>query len=209
MHTKPDLRVFLKWLIARSGSVITDVILLRKMKNLPLLLLFVFCGCPSPNPPQQAADRPESVDNKSIELPPDVNAAFVEALKPALAKGFAEAISQFYVELYGALDIKSEADSKLMESVFENMEDQESTISIAVHGNQFPKSESRIANISGSPYIQLSRIHCVGDETYAIVIQRVDGVPIKMFQLNLTESQTWQYMDIEVSSNNIASREDV
>ena len=26
MHTKPDLRVFLKWMITRSGSVITDVI---------------------------------------------------------------------------------------------------------------------------------------------------------------------------------------
>ena len=26
MHTKLDLRVFLKWVIARSGSVITDVI---------------------------------------------------------------------------------------------------------------------------------------------------------------------------------------
>ena len=26
MHAKPDLRVFLKWVIARFGSVITDVI---------------------------------------------------------------------------------------------------------------------------------------------------------------------------------------
>ena len=26
MHTKPDLRVVLKWMVARSGSVITDVI---------------------------------------------------------------------------------------------------------------------------------------------------------------------------------------
>ena len=26
MHTKPDLRVLLKWMIAHSGSVITDVI---------------------------------------------------------------------------------------------------------------------------------------------------------------------------------------
>ena len=26
MHTKPDLRVYLKWMITRSGSVITDVI---------------------------------------------------------------------------------------------------------------------------------------------------------------------------------------
>ena len=25
MHAKPDLRVVLKWMIARSGSVITDV----------------------------------------------------------------------------------------------------------------------------------------------------------------------------------------
>ena len=25
MHAKPDLRVLLKWMIARSGSVITDV----------------------------------------------------------------------------------------------------------------------------------------------------------------------------------------
>ena len=31
MHAKPDLRVVLKWLIAGSGSVITDVILLRQM----------------------------------------------------------------------------------------------------------------------------------------------------------------------------------
>ena len=29
MHAKPDLRVFLKWMIAGSGSVITDVILLN------------------------------------------------------------------------------------------------------------------------------------------------------------------------------------
>ena len=29
MHAKPDLRVFLKWMIARSGSVITDVITLE------------------------------------------------------------------------------------------------------------------------------------------------------------------------------------
>ena len=29
MHAKPDLRVFLKWLIADSGSVITDVIRLN------------------------------------------------------------------------------------------------------------------------------------------------------------------------------------
>ena len=30
MHAKPDLRVFLKWMIAGSGSVITDVIRLQK-----------------------------------------------------------------------------------------------------------------------------------------------------------------------------------
>ena len=29
MHAKPDLRVFLKWMIARSGSVITDVMSLK------------------------------------------------------------------------------------------------------------------------------------------------------------------------------------
>ena len=33
MHTKPDLRVFLKWMIARSGSVITDVITLNKTQG--------------------------------------------------------------------------------------------------------------------------------------------------------------------------------
>ena len=30
MHTKPDLRVVLEWVIARSGSVITDVIVLKR-----------------------------------------------------------------------------------------------------------------------------------------------------------------------------------
>ena len=29
MHTKPDLRVFLKWMIVGSGSVITDVMSLN------------------------------------------------------------------------------------------------------------------------------------------------------------------------------------
>ena len=29
MHAKPDLRVFLKWMITRSGSVIADVITLN------------------------------------------------------------------------------------------------------------------------------------------------------------------------------------
>ena len=33
MHTKPDLRVFLKWLIARSGSVITDVMRLGELSG--------------------------------------------------------------------------------------------------------------------------------------------------------------------------------
>ena len=31
MHAKPDLRVFLKWVIAGSGSVITDVIPLEAL----------------------------------------------------------------------------------------------------------------------------------------------------------------------------------
>jgi hypothetical protein len=34
MHAKPDLRVFLKWMINRSGSVITAVILLGVRPNL-------------------------------------------------------------------------------------------------------------------------------------------------------------------------------
>ena len=37
MHAKPDLRVFLKWMIASSGSVITDVMSLKTM--LPCLAL--------------------------------------------------------------------------------------------------------------------------------------------------------------------------
>ena len=34
MHAKPDLRVFLKWMIARSGSVITDVIRALRVDNI-------------------------------------------------------------------------------------------------------------------------------------------------------------------------------
>ena len=33
MHAKPDLRVFLKWMIADSGSVITDVMSLGVSLN--------------------------------------------------------------------------------------------------------------------------------------------------------------------------------
>ena len=36
MHAKPDLRVFLKWMIAGSGSVITDVIRLENWAKIHL-----------------------------------------------------------------------------------------------------------------------------------------------------------------------------
>ena len=36
MHAKPDLRVLLKWMIARSGSVITDVIPLEEHESVYL-----------------------------------------------------------------------------------------------------------------------------------------------------------------------------
>ena len=36
MHAKPDLRVFLKWMITRSGSVITDVMPLPMDRFAPI-----------------------------------------------------------------------------------------------------------------------------------------------------------------------------
>ena len=39
MHAKPDLRVFLKWMITRSGSVITDVIRLNQTMRLPAIAI--------------------------------------------------------------------------------------------------------------------------------------------------------------------------
>ena len=44
MHAKPDLRVFLKWMIAGSGSVIADVIRLNKMR-FPTRTLFTATAC--------------------------------------------------------------------------------------------------------------------------------------------------------------------
>ena len=51
MHAKPDLRVFLQWLIARSGSVITDVItlnnccMLARRRMLVLISLVLVAAC--------------------------------------------------------------------------------------------------------------------------------------------------------------------
>ena len=42
MHAKPDLRVFLKWMIAGSGSVITDVIPLMETA-MKIQAIFVVC----------------------------------------------------------------------------------------------------------------------------------------------------------------------
>ena len=52
MHVNPDLRVFLKWMIARSGSVITDVILLLKRGQIMTRLILatslaLLLGCNS------------------------------------------------------------------------------------------------------------------------------------------------------------------
>ena len=48
MHAKPDLRVFLKWMIARSGSVITDVISLKPVpgdRMIQLVRRFILGFC--------------------------------------------------------------------------------------------------------------------------------------------------------------------
>jgi len=44
MHAKPDLRVFLKWMIARSGLGDRGRYLLMKLL-LPILILFLIAGC--------------------------------------------------------------------------------------------------------------------------------------------------------------------
>lgn len=175
------------------------------MKNLPFLLLLVFCGCPSADPPQQTVGPTESAEVKPIELSPDHDTAVVEALKPAVAAGVAEAINQFFEGLYEGLGIEGDADFKLIESAFENMKEQRSTLSITVHGNQYSKAESRNVTVSGQPFIQLSRIPCAGNETYAIVTQYVDTIPVKIFRLNLVDNQNWQYTDIEISTKDIDS----
>ena len=49
LHAKPDLRVFLKWMIAGSGSVITDVMSLNMNNSIATLLcilhMLVFAAC--------------------------------------------------------------------------------------------------------------------------------------------------------------------
>ena len=167
----------------------------------------VLCGCPSTDRPQENLRQIEPAEDRPIELSAEHNTAFVEALKPALAKGIAEGVNQFFIELYEGLDIKSETDSKLMESVFDNMEQQESTISISVHSNSYNKSECRNVTLSGRAYIRLSKIPCAEKTTYAIIVQCQDSIPIKMFRLDLTDSKTWQYAQMAILTKNIDSKE--
>ena len=67
MHTKPDLRVFLKWMITRSGSVITDVIPLNQK----------WCQHLNKNPYESPAevDDNESARNPSSDAPSTEEAA--------------------------------------------------------------------------------------------------------------------------------------
>ena len=173
------------------------------MKNLLLLISLLLCGCPSTDRPQENLRQIEPDEDRPIELSAEHNAAFVEALKPALAKGIAEGLTQFFKELYEGLDIKSETESKLMESVFDNVEQQESTISVTVHSNSYNKSECRNVTLSGRAYIRLSKIPSSEKTTYAIVVQCKDSMPIKMFRLDLTDSKTWQYAQIAILTKNI------
>ena len=59
MHAKPDLRVFLKWMIAGTGSVITDVIpLIASMYRLLIAFLIFTGGCGSPESHQATSRTP-------------------------------------------------------------------------------------------------------------------------------------------------------
>ena len=72
MHAKPDLRVFLKWVIAVSGSVLTDVIWLKQMAKLSLalvLLLCTFLGCNAKNEVQPIANS-DAENTASVSAAP-------------------------------------------------------------------------------------------------------------------------------------------
>ena len=61
MHAKPDLRVFLKWMIAGSGSVITDVM------SLPVIRKIIVVGIDELNTIsldvlQRFGDQKEAID---------------------------------------------------------------------------------------------------------------------------------------------------
>ena len=75
MHAKPDLRVFLKWMIARSGSVITDVIRARgiemsfSMKTILFAVMVVaafLCGWMLPSPAANHGQTPVLVAIRDI-----------------------------------------------------------------------------------------------------------------------------------------------
>ena len=69
MHTNPDLRVLLKWMITRSGSVITDVMLLRQMIRYALLIV-ILCGCGGCSKPEMhALQNSYTTPNVPADLP--------------------------------------------------------------------------------------------------------------------------------------------
>ena len=84
MHAKPDLRVFLKWMIAGSGSVITDVIWLQIMATLNQLGEYIFTVTEfmSPTECEKWISKTESVgyseatvsmpDGKQVVLDPEI-----------------------------------------------------------------------------------------------------------------------------------------
>ena len=90
MHAKPDLRVNLKWMIARSGSVITDVIWLKQMKTLlskfTLMLLICFGGCTAEN--ESASQTNTAVSGTDQTIASQSDETPVENVAPNVKPGF-------------------------------------------------------------------------------------------------------------------------
>ena len=90
MHSKPDLRVILKWLIAGSGSVIADVIWLKQMETtlskLGLVLLACFCGCTAEGDSASRTNNGSNVADRTNTIQSEPTPA--EHVAPKIEPGF-------------------------------------------------------------------------------------------------------------------------
>ena len=170
------------------------------------MFIIAVSGC---NYFQSAATTQDSSDNSQtpIELPPEVNDAFVDAMKPAIAQGIANIANEMGRKMIGELEITDDVESLLLNpglNVVNETQTDDSVITVYLFRrySAYDKPTTHELSIHGRLFVRLCRIPVDSDQTHAI-INHHNGESVNEHFLTYNVDSGWVKVSFDTKRPNI------
>lgn len=159
---------------------------------------------------QSASITQDSSDNSQepIELPPEINDAFVDAMRPAIAQGIANIANEMGRKMVAELEITDDVESLLLNpglNVVNETLTEDSTITVYLF-RQYPardKPTTHELSIHGRLFVRFCRIPADSKQTHA-VISHHDGETVTEHVLSYNVDSGWAELPAETKRPNIS-----